>query len=163
MIGEIEERKKEAFFETFYAVSDNFRKMFTHIAIGEGILYLDMPNDPFESGLHIKLKRGGKEHTLDSLSGGENSLVALMFIFALQFFKPAPFYILDEVDAALDKENSKNLSKLITSMARDTQFMMVSHNDVVMSSAAMVLGVTKVDSVSKIVGVNLEAMERTVA
>ncbi len=158
MINEIEERKKEAFFETFYAVSDNFRKMFAHISIGEGFLYLDAPNDPFESGLHIKLKRGGKEHTLDSLSGGENSLVALMFIFALQFFKPAPFYILDEVDAALDKENSKNLSKLIHNMARDTQFMVVSHNDTVMSSAEVVIGVTKVEGISKIVGVNLESI-----
>ncbi|MBS3067862.1 AAA family ATPase [Candidatus Micrarchaeota archaeon] len=158
MIAELEERKKESFFETFYAVSDNFKRMFKHINIGEGFLYLDKPNEPFESGLYIKLKRGGKEHTLDSLSGGENSLVALMFIFALQFFKPAPFYILDEVDAALDKENSKNLAQLISNMSRDTQFLVVSHNDIVMSSAEAVIGVTKVDGTSKLVGVKLEAM-----
>lgn len=159
MINGIEHRKKEAFFETFYAVSDNFKKMFSHISIGEGYLYLDKPNEPFESGLFIKLKRHNREHSLDSLSGGESSLVALMFIFALQFFKPAPFYILDEVDAALDKENSRNLAQLIKQMSNNTQFMVVSHNDMVMSLAEAVLGVTKVEGISKLVGVKLESTQ----
>jgi len=156
MISEIEQHKNDAFFKTFYSVSDNFVKMFSYLNIGEGFLYLDKPNEPFESGLYIKIKRGNKEHSIDSLSGGENSLVALMFIFALQFFKPAPFYILDEVDAALDKENSKNLAQLISRMASDTQFILVSHNDIVMSTADSVLGVAKIGDVSKIVGVKLE-------
>ena len=161
MINEIEQHKKDAFFKTFYAVSDNFKRMFGYLAIGEGHLYMDKPDEPFESGLYIRIKRVGKdgkviEHSIDSLSGGENSLVALMFIFALQFFKPAPFYILDEVDAALDKENSKNLTQLVSRMSEGTQFIIVSHNDMVMSSARTVLGVTKVGGVSKIVGVKLE-------
>lgn len=162
VMSEIEDRKKEAFFSTFYAVSDNFQKMFKHISIGEGFLYLDNPNSPFDSGLFIKLKRYGREHTLDSLSGGENSLVALMFIFALQFFKPAPFYILDEVDAALDKENSKNLALLISEVSKTggTQFIIVSHNDSVMSNAHAVLGVAKVDGASRIVGVKLEQLAK---
>jgi len=158
MISEIDERKKEAFFETFNAVSDNFKGMFKHIDMGEGYLYMDRPNDPFESGLYIKLKRHGKEHTLDALSGGENTLVALMFIFALQFFKPSPFYILDEVDAALDKENSKKLAKLVSQMSKNSQFIMVSHNDTMMSSADTVLGVTRVGPASKLVGVKLESV-----
>jgi len=156
MIAEIEQHKNDAFFKTFYSVSDNFVKMFSYLNIGDGFLYMDKPNEPFESGLYIKIKRGNKEHSIDSLSGGENSLVALMFIFALQFFKPAPFYILDEVDAALDKENSKNLAQLISRMASDTQFILVSHNDIVMSTADSVLGVAKAGGVSKIVGVKLE-------
>jgi chromosome segregation protein len=156
MIAEIEQHKNDAFFKTFYSVSDNFVKMFSYLNIGDGFLYMDKPNEPFESGLYIKIKRGNKEHSIDSLSGGENSLVALMFIFALQFFKPAPFYILDEVDAALDKENSKNLAQLISRMAIDTQFILVSHNDIVMSTADSVLGVAKAGGVSKIVGVKLE-------
>jgi chromosome segregation protein len=162
MMSEIEDRKKEAFFSTFYAVSDNFQRMFKHIDIGEGFLYLDNPNSPFDSGLFIKLKRYGREHTLDSLSGGENTLVALMFIFALQFFKPSPFYILDEVDAALDKENSKNLALLISEISKTggTQFIIVSHNDSVMSNAHAVLGVAKVDGSSRIVGVKLEQLEQ---
>jgi len=156
MISEIEQHKKDAYFKTFYEVSENFKKMFGYLSIGEGYLFMDKPNDPFESGLYIKIKRNGKDHSIDSLSGGENSLVALMFIFAMQYFKPSPFYILDEVDAALDKENSKNLAKLISGMASETQFILVSHNDVVMSMAGTVLGVTKVNGVSKLVGVKLE-------
>jgi len=156
MIGEIEEHKKEAFFETFQAVSDNFSKMFKHIQIGQGYLYLDKPADPFESGLFIKLRRNNKDYSLDGLSGGENTLVALMFIFALQFFKPAPFYVLDEVDAALDKANSKNLAELVSHMARDSQFILVSHNDTIMAGSDSVIGVAKVANLSKLVGVKLK-------
>lgn len=156
MIAEIEEHKKAAFFETFQAVSDNFSGMFKHINIGEGHLYLDKPATPFESGLFIKIRRSNKEYSLDALSGGEKTLVALMFIFALQFFKPAPFYILDEVDAALDKPNSRNLADLISRMTGDSQFIVVSHNDTVMSSADSVVGVAKVGVASKLVGIKLK-------
>lgn len=161
MISEIEQHKKDAFFKTFYEVSENFKKMFNYLDIGEGYLYLDKPNEPFESGMFIKIKRKTKdgkvhEHSIDSLSGGENSLVALMFIFAMQFYRPSPFYVLDEIDAALDKTNSKNLAQLISNMAKDTQFILVSHNDIVMSAADTVIGVTRVHGVSKLVGVKLE-------
>ncbi|MBD3209830.1 AAA family ATPase [Candidatus Micrarchaeota archaeon] len=155
MIEEIEEHKKEAFFETFDAVNRNFEKLFEHISIGQGHLYLNNPSDPFESGLFIKLRRKNKDHSLDSLSGGEKTLVALMFVFALQFFKPAPFYILDEVDAALDKPNSKNLADLIMK-TKDSQFVMVTHNDTIMSNSDVVIGVTKTGDVSKLVGIKLK-------
>lgn len=155
MINEIEEHKKDAFFETYEAVSENFSKLFKHISVGQGHLYLSDPANPFESGLFIKLRRNNHEHSLDALSGGEKTLVALMFIFALQLFKPAPFYILDEVDAALDKPNSKNLSDLVAKMAGDSQFIIVTHNDTVMSNAESVIGVTKADGTSKLVGIKL--------
>jgi chromosome segregation protein len=93
---------------------------------------------------------------LDALSGGEKTLVALMFIFALQLFKPAPFYILDEVDAALDKPNSKNLADLVAKMSKDSQFILVSHNDVVMANSDSVIGVTKSGDISKLVGLRLK-------
>jgi len=161
MIAEIEEHKKESFFETFYAVSENFKKMFGYVHhMGEGYLYLDKPNDPFESGLHIKIKRDGHEHSLNSLSGGETTIVALMFIFAMQFYKPSPFYILDEVDAALDKPNSRNLADMAKNISKESQVIMVSHNDTIMSNADTVLGVAKVGGMSKLVGVKLkQAME----
>ncbi len=158
MIDKIEERKKEAFFDAFYAVNDNFKKMFQHVNIGEGYLILDNPNEPFESGLFIKIKKGNHEFSIDSLSGGELTLVTLMFIFALQFFKPSPFYILDEVDAALDKPNSKNLAQLIKSMSEKSQFILASHNDMVVSLANAVFGVTRTDRVSKVVGLRLKEM-----
>jgi chromosome segregation protein len=160
MISEIDEHKKEAFFSTFDAVSENFSKMFKHIEVGQGHLHLSNPTDPFESGLFIKLRRNNQEHVLDALSGGEKTLVAMMFVFALQMFKPAPFYILDEVDAALDKTNSKNLADLVNGMSKDSQFILVSHNDTVMSNADSVIGVTKVDGVSKLVGIKLKQAVR---
>ncbi len=157
MIAEIEEHKKEAFFETFYSVSDNFKKMFGYVShMGDGHLYLDKPNDPFESGLHIKIRRNGHEHSLNSLSGGEVTIVALMFIFALQFYKPSPFYILDEVDAALDKPNSRNLAEMSQNISKKSQTIMVSHNDLIMSNAETVLGVAKSEGASKLVGVKLK-------
>lgn len=156
MISGIEERKKEAFFETFHEVDKQFRKLFTLINIGEGHLYMDKPSTPFESGLYIKVRRNDRDHSLESLSGGEKSLVALMFVFALQFYKPSPFYVLDEVDAPLDKVNTKNLAKLLTELAPQSQFLVVSHNDIMMGMASAVLGVSRVDGASKIVGVKLE-------
>ncbi|MBU0590644.1 AAA family ATPase [Candidatus Micrarchaeota archaeon] len=156
MISEIEEHKKEAFFETFNCVSENFSNLFKYINIGQGHLYLNNPSDPFESGLFIKLRRDNQEHSLDALSGGEKTLVALMFIFSLQFFKPAPFYILDEVDAALDKPNSKNLADLVNRTSKDSQFIIVSHNDTVMANSNSVIGVTKVGGTSKLVGIKLK-------
>jgi chromosome segregation protein len=163
MINEIDEKKKEAFFETFKAVSEHFQKMFKYVDIGEGHLFLDKPNEPFESGMFIKIRRNNKEYNLDAFSGGEKTIVAMMFIFALQFFKPSPFYILDEVDAALDKQNSKRLSELVAQMAKDSQFIVVSHNDTVMSGSETVIGVTKAAGVSKAVGVKLKASEKAIA
>lgn len=156
MISEIDEKKNAAFFDAFDVINENFKKMFKYIDIGEGYLFLTDPVNPFESQMYIRIKRGNKDHSLDSLSGGESSLVALMFIFALQFFKPSPFYILDEVDAALDKENSKRLAQLVNNMAKESQFFVVSHNDIVMGEAAAVIGVTRVDGTSKIVAIKLD-------
>jgi chromosome segregation protein len=156
MINSIDDKKKEAYFETFHAVDKNFRELFKYVNIGEGHLFMDKPSTPFESGLFIKVRKNGHDHALESLSGGEKSLVALMFVFALQFFKPSPFYILDEVDSALDKINSKNLANLLIQLAPQSQFLVVSHNDIMMSMASAVLGVSKVDGVSRIVGVKLE-------
>jgi chromosome segregation protein len=135
--------------------------MFKYINVGQGHLQLDKPAEPFNSGLFIKIRRNNKDYSLDALSGGEKTLVALMFIFALQFFKPSPFYILDEVDAALDKPNSKNLSDLVTKMAQDSQFILVSHNDIIMSNAETVIGVAKTEGSSKLVGINLKQAAMT--
>ncbi|MBU0585922.1 chromosome segregation protein SMC, partial [Candidatus Micrarchaeota archaeon] len=156
MIKEIDGRKKETFFHMFYSINDNFKDMFKYIPnIGDGYLYLNKPADPFESGLLIKVKRGTKEIELDSLSGGEKTLIVIMFMFALQFVKPSPYYILDEADSALDKENSKNLAKLVRETSKDSQFIVVTHNDMFMTFASAVFGVSKSDGVSKIVGVKL--------
>lgn len=159
MIKEIEERKREIFFETFNEINKNFEKMLEAIPVGRGHLYLDKPDDPFESSLLIKIEKNKRNVSIDSLSGGESTLVAIAFIFAIQFYKPAPFYILDEVDAALDKQNSKHFVELVKQVSKNTQFLAVSHNDLVIEKANAVLGVTRVENISKIVGVKLDSVK----
>lgn len=156
MIKEIERKKREIFYETFNAVNENFQKMMDAIPLGKGHLYLDNQEDPFESNLLIKINKHGRDASIDSLSGGESSLLALAFIFAIQFYKPSPFYVLDEADAALDKQNSKYFANLVTQISADSQFIAVSHNDTVIEGANAVLGVARVGNMSKIVGVSLD-------
>ena len=129
---------------------------------GEAALILEKPSSPFEGGLHVKVREENRDKYLDSMSGGEKSLVALMFIFAIQMHKAAPFYILDEADAALDKENSKKLADLIKQLSGNTQFIVVTHNDTVLSHSDVALGVTRTEDGSKIVGVQLTAMASVV-
>lgn len=155
MMDEIDARKRAIFLSTFSAVNDNFKRLFGYAFPGEGTLILDQPSSPFEGGLHVKVKEGNRDKYLDSMSGGEKALVALMFIFSIQMYKAAPFYILDEADAALDKENSKKLAELIKKLSAKTQFIVVTHNDTILSNADVALGVTRTEDGSKIVGVQL--------
>ena len=85
-----------------------------------------------------------------SLSGGEKTLTALAFIFSIQEHQPASFYVLDEIDAALDKHNSETLSKLVRSYADRAQYILISHNDAVISEADTLFGVSMNDGVSKV-------------
>jgi len=159
MMDEIDARKRAIFLSTFTSVNDNFRKLFGFaFKGGEAALILEKPSSPFEGGLHVKVREENRDKYLDSMSGGEKSLVALMFIFAIQMHKAAPFYILDEADAALDKENSKKLADLIKQLSGKTQFIVVTHNDTVLSNSDVALGVTRTEDGSKIVGVQLTAM-----
>jgi len=155
MMDEIEGRKRAIFITTFSAVNDNFKRIFGYIFKGEGTLILEQPSSPFESGLLVKVRDESHEKYLDSMSGGEKSLLALIFIFAIQMHKAAPFYILDEADAALDKENSRKLAELVKQLSSKTQFIVVTHNDTVLSNADVALGVTRTEDGSKIVGVQL--------
>ncbi len=155
MVNSIEEKKKEAFFEAFNAVNENFGNMFKYISMGEGYLHLDNPADLFNSGMYLKVKRNNRESSLEALSGGEKTLLALMFVFALQFYKPSPFYILDEVDQSLDKVNSQQLAKLLRSISSQSQFIVVTHDDSILGMAEAIMGVSRVDGISKIVGVKI--------
>ncbi|MEM4336213.1 MAG: AAA family ATPase [Candidatus Anstonellales archaeon] len=155
VINEIDLRKKEAFFESYNKVNENFKMLFSKLDIGKGHLYLDKPEDPFNSGLYIKVVVNDRELSLNALSGGEKALVSLMFIFAMQFVKPTPFYILDEVDAPLDRVNSQRLVELLGSL-KETQFIVVSHNDIVISNANAVVGVSRVAGESKLVELKLK-------
>jgi chromosome segregation protein len=106
----------------------------------------------------MRVRADNHEKYLESMSGGEKSLLALIFIFSMQMFKAAPFYILDEADAALDKENSRKLADLIKQMSSNTQFIVVTHNDTMLTNSDVALGVTRTEDGSKIVGVQLTSM-----
>ncbi len=155
LINEMEIKKKQAFLEAFDKVNKNFEGLIAKVhGFGDGQLYLDNPKDVMASGLHIRIVRNGQSIPLESLSGGEKTLVSIMFIFAMQFVRPSPFYILDEVDAALDKLNSKRLGEFIQTLSKESQFIVVSHNDIVISMADIIIGVTSKNGVSKAIGIN---------
>jgi len=145
MMDEIEGKKKDLFMKTFNALSENFKRIFSAITPKDrnADLVLENPENPFEAGLDIKVKITGKK-TLDirSLSGGEKTLTALAFIFAIQEHEPHSFYVLDEVDAALDKHNSEKLAKLIRDYVKKAQYLIISHNDAIISEADNLYGVS---------------------
>ena len=155
MIDEIETKKSAIFMETFEVIRKNFVKLFGYaFREGAGDLVLQNPETPLDSGLQIQVKNEkGEIHYIESKSGGEKSLLTLMFIFSIQMYKPAPFYLLDEADASLDKENSLKLSNLLKELSKNTQFIVVTHNDSVLTSADTAIGVTRTKDGSKIVGV----------
>ena len=111
---------------------------------------------PFTDGLSIKVKLTGNRYLdIKSLSGGEKTLTALAFIFSIQEHQPASFYILDEIDAALDKHNSDRLSKLVRSYSEGAQYILISHNDAVIAEADTLFGVSMQDGVSKVTSLRI--------
>jgi len=156
MINEIEGKKINTFMQTFNFVNENFKRLFSQVFHGTGSLYLENKENPFEGGLTIEAKLEGKEvKYLELMSGGEKSLVALMFIFAIQSHNPSSIYILDEADAALDHENSRKLAQLLKQLSAESQFLVVSHNQNVYRDADTLVGVAMTKEGSKLVEVKL--------
>ncbi|MXX08881.1 MAG: chromosome segregation protein SMC [Synechococcus sp. SB0667_bin_8] len=136
--------RKEAFMEAFTAVNGHFQQIFTQLSDGEGHLQLDDEADPLSGGLTLVAHPRGKVmRRLSAMSGGEKSLTALSFLFALQRFCPSPFYALDEVDSFLDGVNVENLARLIAQQARLAQFLVVSHRRPMIAAAQRTIGVTQ--------------------
>jgi len=155
MIEKIEEKRREVFNKCLQAVSNEFHKMFHEMTGGGASLSLEDPNN-LESGLVIQVNFADKRPlNIDSLSGGEKALTALAFMFAIQRYKPAPFYILDEVDAALDKQNSIRIAELIKKLSRDSQFIAISHNDQTLKYGDVIYGCSMVEGESKIIGLEM--------
>ena len=117
----------QAFSEAFDAVNLNFQDIFAELSDGDGFLQLEDAANPFAGGLNLVAHPKGKPvQRLSSMSGGEKSLTALSFIFALQRYRPSPFYAFDEVDMFLDGANVERLSKMIRKQANQAQFLVVS-------------------------------------
>ncbi len=157
LMNEIETKKKELFMQTLNKINDHFKRIFANLsAKGQAFLELENYDYPFNAGLDIKVKIAGNRYLdIKSLSGGEKTLTALAFIFAIQELQPASFYLLDEVDAALDKANSEKLSKLIAEYSKKAQYIMISHNDNIITEADQIYGISMQDGVSKAIGLKL--------
>ncbi len=144
MMNEIETKKKELFMNTYNVVNKNFQNKFHALSTkGDAFLELENKENPFEGGVGIKVKLSSKKFMdIRGLSGGEKTMTALAFIFAMQEHEPASFYILDEVDAALDKHNSEKLSQLVRTYCDRAQYIVISHNDSVISEADNLYGIS---------------------
>ncbi|MFP3278611.1 MAG: chromosome segregation SMC family protein [Candidatus Micrarchaeota archaeon] len=159
MIEEIDAKKYSIFMETFNAVSKNFSKLYSYISDDKAELVLSDERDPFNSELLIKVKtKNNVAKRAESMSGGELSMLMLTLVFAIHMYKPSSIYIFDEIDAALDKENSKKLSQLLKQLSADSQFIVVSHNDTLISNADAAIGVAKVNGESKIFGLQVSSI-----
>ena len=152
-----DKKKKRTFMKTFDAMNEIFTRNFLALSTkGEAELVLENPENVFEGGVDIRVKIVGSKYLdIKSLSGGEKTLTALSFIFAIQEFEPSWFYLMDEVDAALDKKNSELLSKLIAKYSNGAQYIVISHNDAIISEASTIYGVTMQEGISKVVSLKV--------
>ena len=156
-IATYESRKKETFMESYNAIDEQFQDIFERLSNGSGRLHLEDEADPFEGGLTMKAQPGDKPiQRLEAMSGGEKSLTALAFIFAIQRYNPAPFYALDEVDAFLDAANADLVGEMVDELAGDAQFVVVSHRSAMLERSERAIGVTmQDDNVSAVTGIDL--------
>ena len=157
IIEEIDAKKRKAYIHTLKDINELFKRNFSQLSTkGEVFLTIEDEENPFDAGLGITVKLGkGKYFDVTSLSGGEQTLVALSLIFAIQEYKPYPFYIFDEVDAALDKRNSERLASLIKRHMTSGQYIIVTHNDALITEAPLLYGVTMQDGLSKVISLKV--------
>ncbi|MDX2230860.1 MAG: chromosome segregation protein SMC [Leptolyngbyaceae cyanobacterium bins.349] len=149
--------RQRAFMEAFNAVNENFQAIFATLSDGDGRLQLDDPQAPFNGGLNLIAHPKGKPvQRLASMSGGEKSLTALSFIFALQRYRPSPFYAFDEVDMFLDGANVERLARMIKQQTQLAQFIVVSLRRPMIESAQRQIGVTQArGAFTQVLGIDL--------
>lgn len=154
LMQSLEQEKEVIFREVFQAVDINFRRIYAELSGGgEAYLSLESEGSPFEGGMLIKAKpKNGKMLRLEVLSGGEKSLTALAFIFAIQDHQPSPFYLLDEVDMFLDSVNAEMVARRVQKSSVKAQFVQISLRKVTLGKADHLFGVTRQpNGVSKVI------------
>ncbi len=157
-IRKIDRETRTRFKETFDKVNIGMQTMFPTL-FGGGHAYLELTGDDLlEAGVAVMARPPGKRNSnIHLLSGGEKALTALAFVFSLFELNPAPFCLLDEVDAPLDDANVVRLSKMLKSMSQRVQFICVTHNKITMEITEQLVGVTMQEAgVSRLVSVNME-------
>jgi len=155
IVDEVEKRRYDKFMETMNIIAENFTRIYTDLTGGTGLIRLEIENN-IDSGLVIEASPIGKKViNLDAMSGGEKTLTSLAFLFAIMQHKQAPFYVLDEIDAALDKTNTKKITNVIKKYSKDVQFIIITHNDITITEADKVFGVSISEGVSKVFGIDM--------
>jgi len=158
IIEQIDKRKRKAFLNTLTDVNELFSRNFSQLST-KGIVTIESQDrkEVFETGLDIIVKISGRKiFDVTSLSGGEQTLVALALIFAIQELKPYCFYIFDEIDAALDRRNSEKLAYLFKKNMKHGQYIVITHNDSIISESSNILyGVSMQEGISKVLSIEL--------
>ncbi len=158
-IKKIDSETRELLAGTFNTVNEHFGKMFPELFGGGNARLVITGEEILDSGVQVIAQPPGKKNqTIHLLSGGEKALTAIALVFAIFQLNPAPFCLLDEVDAPLDDANTERYAKLVTTMSRETQFLFISHNKIAMEMAQQLIGVTMQEQgVSRIVAVDMDA------
>ena len=156
-IDQYEKLKRDAFMEAYTSINANFREIFHELSDGMGELLLEDPDDPFAGGMTLRAQPREKTlQRIEAMSGGEKSLTALAFIFAIQQYRPAPFYAFDEIDMFLDGWNVERVSRRVKASGSKVQFIVVSLRKPMIQAAARTIGVTmQENNLTSITGVKL--------
>jgi len=158
VIGQIDRKKKKTFMETLDNINKLFGRNFSSLSTKGEVSIVPMDKkEIFNAGLDILVKVGpGKYFDVTSLSGGEQTLVSLALIFAIQDLHPYSFYIFDEIDAALDRRNSERLAYLLKKHMKQGQYLIITHNDSIISESSNVLyGVSMQEGISKVLSLEI--------
>ncbi|MEJ5988959.1 chromosome segregation protein SMC [Ramlibacter sp. PS3R-8] len=158
-IKKIDAETRDLLGSTFQTVNEHFGRMFPELFGGGNARLVMTGEEILDSGVQVMAQPPGKKNqTIHLLSGGEKALTAIALVFAIFQLNPAPFCLLDEVDAPLDDANTERYAKLVRSMSKETQFLFISHNKIAMEMAEQLIGVTMQEQgVSRIVAVDMEA------
>jgi len=161
-IQEVEATANQQFLDTFNKVRENFQRVFKSLFTEEDTadMVLENPENLAETGIDIVAKPKGKRpSSISQLSGGEKTLTATALLFSIYLIKPAPFCILDEVDAPLDDANVGKFTNMIRQFSENSQFIIVTHNKMTMSTVDVIYGVTMQEpGVSKLVPVDFRGL-----
>jgi chromosome segregation protein len=158
-IRKIDNETRDLLSGTFNTVNGHFGRMFPELFGGGNARLVITGDEILDSGVQVIAQPPGKKNqTIHLLSGGEKALTAIALVFAIFQLNPAPFCLLDEVDAPLDDANTERYAKLVSAMSRETQFLFISHNKIAMEMAQQLIGVTMQEQgVSRIVAVDMES------